>query len=137
MSVLQIRAAGRVTGGTSTNYTPKLYWGTSLTTASNTVIGSGAAVAVNSVSGLWEINATLFTDYTSGKIDGYFTNMVSGSTVTLTGAAKLTNTVSSSSTPAYSFTTTSQQGFVVSGTFSSGNAGNVAYVDVFQLEMIG
>lgn len=137
MSILKVYAAGRVTGGTTTNFTPKLYWGTSTTVASDTAFMSGAAVAVNSVSGMWAIEGTLFLDYTSVKIDGYFTNMITGSTVTLTAAAKATATLSASSTPAFSFTTNSLQGFVLTGTFSSGNAANVAYVDVFQLEMIG
>lgn len=136
-SIFKIIAAGRVTGGTTTNFTPKLYFGTSTTVASDTAFASGAAVAVNSVSGIWAIEGMFVLDYVSGKIDGYFTNMVSGSTVTLTAAAKATATISSSSTPALSFTTQSQQGFVLTGTFSGGNASNVAYVDVFQLEMVG
>lgn len=137
MSMFRIIAAGRVTGGTTTNFTAQLQFGTSTTTASNTDVESSVAVAVNSVSGLWAIEGTYMLDYTSGKIDGYAANFISGSTVTYTAVAKADNTISSSSTPAFSFTTTLVQGFVITGTFSSGNASNVAYADVFQLEMIG
>jgi hypothetical protein len=137
MSCVRIRAWGRVTGGTTTNFTPQLQFGTSTTVASNTDLESGAAVAVNSVSGVWAIDGLYYIDHVSGKIDGYASNFLSGSTVTLTAAAKADNTISASSTPAFSFTTTSAQGFVLTGTFSSGNAANVAYVDGFQLEMVG
>lgn len=137
MSLVRITAAGRVTGGTATNFTPQLQFGTSTTVASNTDLESGAAVAVNSVSGTWLIDGLYTIDYTSVKIDGFASNFLSGSTVTLTAAAKADNTISASSTPALSFTTNTAQGFVLTGTFSSGNAANVAYVDVFQMEMIG
>ena len=137
MSVIKITAAGRVTGGTTTNFTAQLQFGTSTTVASNTDIESAAAVAVNSVSGLWSLESTLLVDITSGKLDGYSACFISGSTVTYTAVAKSDNTISASSTPVLSLTSNSQQGFVVTGTFSGGNASNVAYIDVFQLEMIG
>jgi hypothetical protein len=136
-SMIKITAAGRVTGGTTTNYTPKLYFGTSITVASDLAIGTGATVAVNSVSGTWMIEWTGTIDNVSGKIDGFFSNMVSGSTRTYTAAAAATAAITSATTPALSFTTASAQGFVITGTFSGGNAANVAYVDVFQLEVVG
>lgn len=136
-SAFKVTMGGRVTGGTTTSFTPTLYWGTSATTASNTAICTGAAVAVNSVSGTWYLEATLQIDQVSGKITGHFKNQVSGSTVTYTAEAVITNVITSSSTPALSFTTNTAQGFVAAGTFSSGNAANVAYLDVFQIAMIG
>lgn len=136
-SLVKIYAAGRVTGGTTTNFTAQLQFGTSITATSNTDMESGAAVAVNSVSGQWIIDGTYAIDYTSGKIDGYAANMISGSTVTYTAVAKADNTITSSTTAALSFTTSTPQGFVVTGTFSSGNASNVAYLDVFHMEEIG
>lgn len=136
-SKMRIIAAGRVTGGTTTNYTPTIYWGTSTTTSSNTALCTGATVAVNSAAGTWTMEADVEFDYTSGKITGSFSNQVSGSTVTYTARAVLTNVISSSSTPALSFTTQTAQGFCAAGAFSSGNAGNIAYLDVFQIEMVG
>src|SRR5262245_22468127 len=67
---VNIYYGGRVTGGTTTNFTPQLQWGTSATPGSNTDIESGAAVAVNSNSGLW-----------MGEVHGLFV-------VTGTGAAR-------------------------------------------------
>lgn len=136
-SKFRLVAAGRVTGGTTTNWTPTIYWGTSTTTASNTALCTGATVAVNSVSGTWNIEADLEIDNTSTKITGSFSNQTSGSTVTYTARAVITNVITASSTPALSFSTQTAQGFCVAGAFSSGNAGNVAYLDVFQLEYVG
>lgn len=132
MSLIRITAAGRVTGGTTTNWTMQLQYGTSATPSSNTDIESGAAVAVNSVSGQWCLIAHLMIDNTSGKIDGFAHHIISGSTVTYTAVAKADNTITGV-VPDGSATL----GFVLTGTFSSGNASNVAYVDVFQLEMLG
>ncbi len=137
LSAFKIFAAGRVTGGTTTNLTVQLQYGTSATVASNLDLESAAAVAVNSVSGIWTLDGTYVIDNVSGKIDGYSNCLISGSTVTFTATAKADNTVTSSSTATLSFTTTDVQGFVLTGTFSGGSANNVAYVDVFQLEMIG
>jgi len=136
-SKIRVYAAGRVTGGGTTNFTPTLYWGTSTTTASNTAICTGATVAVNSVSGTWTIEADLEIDYSSVKITGSFSNQVSGSTVTYTARAVITNVITASSTPALSFTTQTAQGFCAAAAFSAGFAGNVAYLDVLQIEMVG
>ena len=70
-SKFTIRAWGRVTGGGTTNYTPQLQYGTSATPASNTDIESGGAVAVNSVSGTWQIEAHAIWDATSNILDGF------------------------------------------------------------------
>lgn len=125
----KVRAGGRVTGGTTTNYTPQLQFGTSATPGSNTDLESGGAVAVNSVSGFWFIEADLFWDTTSNQLDGYARHMVSGSTRTYTAAAACDNRISSADPDA-----NGTQGFVVTGTFSSGNASNAAYLDFFELE---
>ncbi len=122
-----VRCGGRVTGGTSTNFTPKFLFG--VTTSAGTSIGTGAAVAVNSVSGVWGMEAYLFIT-TSGIIDGTFSNITLGSTRTATARLIATNAIST-----YDPTLlTSRQGFTVSGTFSSGNAGNKAYLDYFNME---
>ena len=132
MSVFEVLAAGRVTGGTTTNWTAQLQYGTSLTPGSNTDIESGAAVAVNSVSGVWIIRGTLWLDITSGKLDGFLCHQISGSTVTFTAIAKADNVITSVDPDA-----SATLGFVLTGTFSSGHASNAAYVDVFQLSILG
>jgi len=122
-----------VTGGTTTNYTPKLYWGRSNTIGSNTSIGTGAAVAVNSNSGLWTIDAELYIVVTGtalARVDGHFRNMVAGSTRTFTASAVTTNSITSQDD-----TSTTLLGLTVTGTFSSGNASNAAYLDEFLMEV--
>jgi hypothetical protein len=136
-SMFRIVAGGRITGGTTSSFTATLNWGTSATTTADTAMHASASVACNSVSGFWGIEATCWIDSTSTKLDGYACDMVSGSTTTFTAIKKLDNTISASSTPALSLTTQTGQGFVVGGTWSSGNAGNIAYLDVFQVEMVG
>lgn len=127
-SRFQIRAWGRVTGGTTTNYTPQLQYGTSITSTSNTDIESGAAVAVNSVSGTWQIIAEVIWDATSDILDGFATHMVSGSTRTLTAWAAFDNAITSANPEG-----DGTLGFVVTGTFSSGAATNAAYLDGFEI----
>src|SRR3990167_5249052 len=61
-SRFRVRAWGRVTGGTTTNYTATLYYGISLTASSNTVIEASTARAVDSANHLWEIEVELIVD---------------------------------------------------------------------------
>ena len=139
-AVFDVLVAGRVTGGSSAvTFTPKLYFGTSTTAASDTVLESAAAVTVTAVSGGWFIRGTLIIDYTSGKIDGGTWCFGNGTTSVLTALTKIENVPSASSTAVLTVNSpTTQQGFVVSGTFgTNGQAANVAYVDIFQVEMIG
>jgi hypothetical protein len=121
-----VRVGGRVTGGTTTNFTAKLYWGTSSTIASNTNIATSSTNAVNSASGNWELQASCVWDATSGKIQGVFQGWVNGTAV---AAAILSNIPSSVDLSGES----TSNGFTVTGTFSSGNASNAAYVDYFEV----
>lgn len=125
---------GRVTGGTTTNFTPQLQWGTSTTPGSNTDVESGAAVAVNSNSGCWQgmvIGNFVVTGTATARIEGFSCQLVGGSTRTFTALA-----VSDNSVTTVDPTTSTAMGFVLTGTFSSGNAGNLAYLDWFVLEVI-
>jgi hypothetical protein len=132
ISRFTIRAGGRVTGGTTTNYTPQLQFGTSATAASNTDICSGSAIAVNSVSGFWLVEVDAWITI-AGLLDGFMRFGVSGSTRTFTDWAVFSNAVSTA-TP--TGTGATAQGFVVTGTFSSGNASNASYLDIFQLDVL-
>ena len=123
-----VRAWGRITGGGTTNYTAQLQWGTSATPTSNADVDSGAAVAVNSANGKWFMESELIVDSTSLTIDGTSANLILGSTRTLTGPA-----TSATATKTLSLTSTSVQGFVVTGTFSAGFATNAAYLDGFEI----
>lgn len=122
---IAIHYGGRVVGGTTTNFTPQLQFGTSATPGSNTDVESGAAVAVNSVTGTW-------FGYCYGIIskDNHLSlgslQLTEGSTVTLTALAKQDNAVSTADPDS-----NTTLGFVVTGTFSSGHASNAAYLDYF------
>lgn len=124
-----VRAGGRVTGGTTTNFTPQLQFGTSATPGSNTDLESGGAVAVNSVNGNWFIEFEGTVDSTSNKITGFGRFGVFGSTLSVTDWTVQDNNVTTADPDA-----NGTLGFVVTGTFSSGNAGNAAYLDYFRLE---
>lgn len=126
-----IRAWGRVTGGTTTNFTAQLQFGTSATPGSNTDIESGAAVAVNSTSGLWWLKWEGVVT-TTGYLDGAGTHMIAGSTRTLTALAAQDNAITTADLDGVT-----AQGFVMTGTFSGGHASNAAYLDGFTLEVHG
>lgn len=128
---IAVRAGGRVTGGTTTNYTPQLQFGTSATPGSNTDLESGGAVAVNSVSGLWFIEFEGVLDATSNKLSGFGRYGVYGSTHTVADWTVEDNTVTTADPDGQG-----TLGFVVTGTFSSGNASNAAYLDYFTLEVV-
>lgn len=128
MAKIRIRAHGRVTGGGTTNYTPQLQYGVSATASENTDLESGAAVAVNSVSGFWFLEAELWIDDESGKMGGFVRHGVSGSTVTVADWSVVDNNISGLDPDGGG-----TLGFVVTGTFSGGFAGNKAYLDHFSL----
>lgn len=126
---IAVRAGGRVTGGTTTNFTPQLQFGTSATPGSNTDLESAGAVAVNSVSGNWFIEWEGVIDSGSNKLLGLGRYGVYGSTETVADWTDQDNDVSTADPDG-----NGTLGFVVTGTFSSGNASNAAYLDYFFLE---
>lgn len=122
-----VRAWGRVTGGTTTNYTVALQAGTSATAGDNTDIEQSTAIAVNSNSGQWFIEARLIWDTTSNTYDGFSRFGVWGSTRTFTDWAAIDNSISADPDGNVAL------GFVVTGTFSSGHASNVSVLGGFEL----
>lgn len=117
---LRVRAGGRVTGGTTTNVTFKVYYG-DLTTS----IASSGAIAVNSASGNWVIEASVEVDSTSSKLQGQFSGQTNGSLVT----AAATTTVSSVSV-------SSELDISASATFSASNSGNAAILDYLEVDAV-
>lgn len=124
-SAFRVRAWGRVTGGTTTNFTITLQYGTSVTGGSNTTIEASTARAVDSADHLWEINAWCVVDAVSDKIQGYGNAMVAN---LFDAEAALDNVPTS-----VDLTANATVGFVVAGTFATGNASNTAHLDGFQL----
>lgn len=122
----KIRAYGRVTGGTTTNFTPALQFGTSITAASNTVVATGTAAAYNSASGNWFIEAEFLWDFTSKRLNGIF-QAINGTAGTVQSPLTTTQVTAVDLSAA-------GQGFVISGFFSATNAGNLCYLDYFAVE---
>lgn len=124
----RVRASGRATGGTTTNFTPAIQFGTSTTAGSNTTVATATARAVNSTSAPWFIDATFVWDYTSKRLDGTF--------YASNGSAGTTDTVATTTQVTAVDFSTNGLGFVVSALFSATNAGNLCYLDALVLEAI-
>jgi hypothetical protein len=140
---LKVRAAGRVVGGTTTNFTPTIQLGRSTTAGSNTNVASLTAAAFNTASGNFYMEALLVLDPVSGQINGTFEGFAgSGGTQTTTARAAITPITGQAwAAPATSVTGAFATGetvlyFSVAGLFSASNAGNTAFLDTFQVETI-
>jgi len=124
-----VRAWGRVEGGTTVDFTPSLYYGTSAVVANDTLIKSATAAAVDSAKHNWHIEARLVWDADSDKIQGTFTARIAAIAVT----ALVVNAAISSADPEEDVSTA--KGLIISGLFSTTHAGNHAYLDGFELEV--
>jgi hypothetical protein len=116
----RIVAVGRVTGGTTTNFTAILHAGASL----GTDLFSSGAKAMNSVSGSFIVVFEGALDSTADIITGMGYGSV-GPTVITPAIAQ-----AASQDPETALV------FSISGTFSASNAGNAAYLDEFSLEVL-
>ncbi len=125
--VFNVRAWGRVTPGTTGNFTPVIQFGTSTTAASNTNCISGGAASY-SASGCWRLDAQMVWDSTSLTVNGvlFGNNASAGTIVTSAATTQLT---------AKNFATNGL-GFSVSALFGTSNAGNLAYLDGLCLEVV-
>jgi len=119
-----LKAGGHATGGTTTNLTVKLYLGKSATIGSNTLIFTSGAVAINSVSGNWELEAILIADVTSLKIQGVAYGALNNTAVAQAAIAAVTTTNPN----------TTEQAFTVTLQFSVSHANNAAICDYFEVE---
>lgn len=123
---LRVTAWGRVTGGGTTNYVATLQFGTSVTAASNTTIEASTARAVNSEAENWCIQVDLTWDSTSNKLNGRGWSQVGN---LVDAVAVIDNQITTADPDAGTAIA-----FTVAGTFSSGFAGNLSYLDGFMLE---
>jgi hypothetical protein len=129
----KVKAFGRVTGGTTTNWTPTLQFGRSTTAANNTTMGSLTARAFNTASGIWYLTAELVWDVTSGQISGSISGG-NGSTIALDASALITPVTGQTAAVLNAATNPGAFFFSVGGLFSGTNAGNVATLDGFEVE---
>ena len=124
----KLRAWGRMTGGTTTNFLPQIQLGTSTTAASNADVSVMTTRACNSTSSNWWIDCDLIWDSTSQRLNGAFQGG-GGSAGTLDTATIITQAT------AQNFKTNGL-GFTVSAIFSATNAGNLAYLDGLTMEIV-
>lgn len=87
----KLRLVGKVTTGASCNITVAIQQGNNTTVTSGNNVAASSAVAVNTTSANFLLEATCLWDSVSQKISGYQTGAVNNSLVTV---AALTNAVS-------------------------------------------
>lgn len=128
-----IRLAGRVTGGGTTNFTAQLYLGNTTSATTNAKLATTGAIAVNSSSGNFLLETKCMWDSTSGKIGGYFEGYVNATAVAQVINSTLPTSVDLSTEANLNVAAATTNAITCTGTFSSGFAGNLAIVDVFEV----
>lgn len=123
-----VRAWGRVTTAGSYNFTVFLQYGTSLTAASNSDISNSGTVSLASLTTNWFIEANLIWDGVSNRINGSSQNLVH---TTLEAIVTIDTAITGADPDAGT-----ERGFVCGCTFGTGAAGNLAYLDGFQIDII-
>lgn len=121
----RVRAWGRMGSAVATNFTAKVYFGTSSTISSNTAlattgaIGSAAGASMNCT---WGLELEGAHEATTGSISGLFRGWVNK---TVVAQAVFSNTATVNAV-------TEGQGFTITGQFATGTASNLAFVDGFE-----
>lgn len=119
-----VRAWGRATSGTTSNFQAKIQYGISTTAASNTDMVTLTNRSYVSTSGNWFVTFDGIWDATSQKITGNG----SGSNLATTDSSGAITAVTGVDL------TQSNLGLSIAAIFGSSNAGNVCYLDGFILE---
>jgi hypothetical protein len=127
----QLKAYGTITTGTNTNVTLKLYQvpasvvaaGTAGTLANDNLLNSSGAQAVNTTSTNFEMTAELQWDSVSKKLTGTVKWSLGGALVAEAEITVLTTATASEL----------ELNFLLSTTFSAGNAANVIQVQYFEM----
>ena len=123
-----VRAWGRVVTAGSYNFTVALQYGTSATASSNSDISNSGAIALASLTTNWLVEADLVWDGDSNRINGYARNQVH---TTLEAVATIDTAITGADPDAGT-----ARGFLVNVTFGTGAAGNKAYLDGLQIDII-
>lgn len=125
--LVRVTLVVQVTGGTTTNFTLRLRYGSSSTSltvfTSDLVLVATTATAVNSVTRIFFITAIVSWDSVSTRLIGHSLVYRAG---TITTWATFSGTPTPSSEAAI--------GFITTGLFSVSNAGNTAVLTGFNLE---
>lgn len=125
----KVIATGRVFTNGTYNVTVKLLFGVSATVGSDTAIATTGVVSCATANYPWRIEATLVWDATSNKIGGWYQAYLN---TTIVAPTVVTNVVTGADPDG-----NGTQGFVVSGTFGTGHASNLMYLDWFVLIPLG
>ena len=122
-SRFQVHAWGRCSG-TSTNYTSALLFGTS--SSSTSTLETSTTTAAPVTGGTWWMKAELAYDYNAKILNGVVSSQVSSAAVNVFAVIDAVPTPDQ----------TSDYYFFISGTFSSGAAANLAYLDGFEINAL-
>ena len=118
-AMFRVRAYGTVSTAASLTYRTRLYYGTSITAADNTLIVDSGAVTVATTTTNWMTEATICWDGNSNIMNGR-------------GWASIANTTSGAATGLFNAVTSADpdadatRGFIMSAEYGTGNVGNTA-----------
>lgn len=123
----RLLAYGTATAGTTSNYTPKFFFGD----ATTTVLAAMTARAYDSATGKWRLEVVCTLDLDNGKLNG---------AVAATSYSGVTNATLEPAAVITAVTCATQSALdgaaiAVGGLFSAANAGNAAKLDFFGLEV--
>lgn len=122
----EVVVSGYVSTGASSTATVKIYFGTSKTLSSDTLLGSTGALTAKSGKYPFSLRLRLIYDSVSGLLDGLQDSFGNGAILAplaLAGSPPLLSAISNSNNPVLSF--------VVSVTFGTGNAANKIVIQEF------
>lgn len=133
-SRLKLRLAGRVATTSNLTFQVNLYFGTSATIASNTLLFSSGLQTVNNLKTNWFMDVDFYWDGDSSTFCGIGSGQMSNGIIGPASLANvpsanpnIRNTISNAAT-AYGFTATGQ--------FSGSSTGNHSFLDVFNIELL-
>jgi hypothetical protein len=139
-----VRAKGTATGGTTTNFTPKIQYTkqtatkvTSATAANNLDFFSGGAAAYNTASGSWILEVLCSYDPVNKLLSGVGWGVNgSGGAVVATAAATQVTTSTDAGIDLQLGSNTGNAGFAVSALFSASNASNACTLETLHLDIL-
>ena len=139
-----VRAKGTATGGTTTNFTPKIQYTkqtaskvTSATAGNNLDFFSGGAAAYNSASGPWVLEVLCTYEPVNKLLSGvgWGVNGSGGAAVAAAAATQVT-TGTDANVDLMAGSSSGNAGFAVSALFSASNAGNKCTLETLHIDVI-
>lgn len=139
-----VRAKGTATGGTTTNFTPKIQYTkqavtkvTSATAANNLDFFSGGAAAYNTASGPWVLEVLCTYDPVNKLLSGvgWGVNGSGGAAVASVAATQVTASTDTG-IDLMAGSSSGNAGFAVSAIFSASNAGNKCTLETLHNDII-